>query len=585
MQLHRMLQLLGAVVLVATMALVGRMATTEWQAVSSASESLRLLEPLRAGLVAMEMVSRERGPTNAALGDAMPMTQERSDALQQARLRTDRALVALRDAVAGAAGSPGMPVGLPTRVEAARVALAQARTVVDQTLTLPGARRSAERIRSAVYAMVSVVPLLAPINTALAGGAQHAYPTLGDEVQGALLAADLREYAGLLGSHFTAAIVKREPFSAAERRAIDETRGRIAQLRFLIELRVRGDAMPSSVIHAWEMVDARYFGAAQALLQSVLREGDADGRYGLTAADFAARYVPDMNPVLELRDALLLQARESAMREHDRAVRVLLWALLGAAVLLAALGSALFVLQRRVLRPLVRATGALHALAGEERSAQAPPQSVARQDEVTAVLGAVRLLQQQTHRRHELERERDQLIEQLREQSATDYLTGLRNRRSFIAAAHDRLLQAQRYGFDVAMVLLDIDWFKQLNDSHGHAAGDRALQAVAQVLRTELRETDLAARFGGEEFVVMLTHCNPQAALQFALRLREAISEIEVMGAEGHYIRVTASLGVSDSRTVGLALEALLAAADTAMYSAKNAGRDQVVQSHLASAE
>lgn len=83
----------------------------------------------------------------------------------------------------------------------------------------------------------------------------------------------------------------------------------------------------------------------------------------------------------------------------------------------------------------------------------------------------------------------------------------------------------------------------------------------------------------------MLTHCNPQAALQFALRLREAIREIEVMGAEGHYIRVTASLGVSDSRTVGLALEALLAAADTAMYSAKNAGRDQVVQSHLASAE
>lgn len=585
MQLHRMLQLLGAVVLVATMALVGRMATTEWQAVSSASESLRLLEPLRAGLVAMEMVSRERGPTNAALGDAMPMTQERSDALQQARLRTDRALVALRDAVAGAAGSPGMPAGLPSRVEAARVALAQARTVVDQTLTLLGARRSAERIRSAVYAMVSVVPLLAPINTALAGGAQHAYPTLGDEVQGALLAADLREYAGLLGSHFTAAIVKREPFSAAERRAIDETRGRIAQLRFLIELRVRGDAMPSSVIHAWEMVDARYFGAAQALLQCVLREGDADGRYGLTAADFAARYVPDMNPVLELRDALLLQARDSAMREHDRAVRVLLWALLGAAVLLAALGSALFVLQRRVLRPLVRATGALHALAGEERSAQAPPQPVARQDEVTAVLGAVRLLQQQTHRRHELERERDQLIEQLREQSATDYLTGLRNRRSFIAAAHDRLLQAQRYGFDVAMVLLDIDWFKQLNDSHGHAAGDRALQAVAQVLRTELRETDLAARFGGEEFVVMLTHCNPQAALQFALRLREAIREIEVMDAEGHYIRVTASLGVSDSRTVGLALEALLAAADTAMYSAKNAGRDQVVQSHLASAE
>ncbi|WP_440109775.1 diguanylate cyclase [Acidovorax sp. BL-A-41-H1] len=579
MQLHRMLQLLGAVVLVATMALVGRMATTEWQAVSSASDSLRLLEPLRAGLVAMEMVSRERGPTNAALGDAMPMTQVRSDALQQARLRTDRALIALRDAVA--AGSPGMPAEMPQRVEAATVALAQARTVVDQTLTLPGARRSAERIRSAVYAMVAVVPLLAPVNTALAGGAQQAYPALGDDVQGALLAADLREYAGLLGSHFTAALVKGEPFSPAEHRAIDETRGRIAQLRFLIELRVRGGDRPASVLQAWETVEARYFGTAQTLLESVLREGDTGGRYGLTAADFAARYVPDMNPVLELRDALLLQAREGAMREHDRAVQVLLWALLGAAVLLAALGSALYVLQRRVLRPLVRATGALHALADREHKAEAAPQPPAPQDEVAAVIGAVRLLQQQTRRRHELERERDRLIEQLREQSATDYLTGLRNRRSFIAAAHDMLLQAQRYGFDVAMVLLDIDWFKQLNDSHGHAAGDRALQAVAQVLRTELRETDLAGRFGGEEFVVMLSHCDPEAALQFALRLREAISDLEVPGAEGQWVRMTASLGVANSRSVGLALEALLSAADKAMYSAKNAGRDQVAESQL----
>lgn len=577
-----MLQLLGAVVLVATMALVGRMATTEWQAVSSASDSLRLLEPLRAGLVAMEMVSRERGPTNAALGEAMPMTQARSDALQQARLRTDRALIALRDAVAGAEGSPGMPAELPQRVEAARVTLAQARTVVDQTLTLPSAQRSAERIRSAVYAMVAVVPLLAPVNTALAGGAQQAYPALGDDVQGALLAAELREYAGLLGSHFTAALVKGEPFSRAEHQAIDETRGRIAQLRFLIELRVRGSARPASVLHAWDTVEARYFGAAQTLLESVLREGDAGGRYGLTAADFAARYVPDMNPVLELRDALLLQAREYAIREHDRAVQVLVWALLGAAVLLAALGSALYVLQRRVLRPLVRATGALHALADQEHSAESPPQPPAPQDEVAAVIGAVRLLEQQTQRRHELERERDRLIEQLREQSATDYLTGLRNRRSFIAAAHDMLLQAQRYGFDVAMVLLDIDWFKQLNDSHGHAAGDRALQAVAQVLRTELRETDLAARFGGEEFVVMLTHCDPEAALQFALRLREAISDLEVRGAEGQPVRMTASLGVANSRSVGLALDALLSAADKAMYSAKNAGRDQVAESQLA---
>lgn len=560
----------------ATLLLVGRMATTEWQAVRSASDSQRLLVPLNAGLLAMEMVSRERGPTNGALGDALHMGQARSDALQQARMRTDQALDALRAAVAPHAGaSPD----LAPRVEAARGALAQARTVVDQTLTLPRDRRSAERIRSAVYAMVSVVPLLAPVNTALASGAQQAFPALGDEVQGALLAADLREYAGLLGSHFTAALVRGEPFSATEHTAIDETRGRIAQLRFLIELRVRAGVQPAGVTEAWESVETRYFGTAQALLQSVLQQGDADGRYGLTAADFAARYVPDMNPILALRDVLLAQARDRAAREHARAMQVLLWALVGSAVLLAALGSALYVLQRRVMRPLVAATQALRALAGQEQAGALP--GIPPQDEVAAVIGAVRLLQDQTRRRHELERERDQLIEQLREQSTTDYLTGLRNRRAFMATGHERLLQARRYGFDVAVVLLDIDWFKQLNDNHGHAAGDRALQSVAQVLRSRLRDTDLAARIGGEEFVVLLTHCPPEAAVQFAHRLREAIGALVVELPDAVTLRVTASLGVADSRSVGLDLEALLSAADAAMYDAKNAGRDQVMLSRM----
>lgn len=571
-----MLQLLGALVLCATVVLVGRMATTEWQAVSNASESQRLLEPLRAGLVAMEMVSRERGPTNGALGDALPMAQTRSDALRQARARTDQALEALRAAVASHAGAPPE---LRAHVETAHGALAQARTVVDQTLTLPHEQRSAQRIRSAVYAMVSVVPLLAPVNTALASGAQKAFPALGDDVQGALLAADLREYAGLLGSHFTAALVRNVPFSATEHMAIDETRGRIAQLRFLIELRVRGGSQPASVTEAWTSVETRYFGAAQALLQQVLLQGDTDGHYGLTAADFAARYVPEMNPILALRDVLLAQAQGRAAQEYTRAMQVLLWALAGSAVLLVALGSALYVLQRRVMRPLVAATQALRVLAGQEQAGTST--SNTPQDEVAAVIGAVRLLQDQTHRRHELERERDQLIEQLREQSTTDYLTGLRNRRAFMATGHDRLLQARRYGFDVAVVLLDIDWFKQLNDNHGHAAGDRALQAVAQVLRSRLRDTDLAARIGGEEFVVLLTHCPPEAAVQFAQRLREAIGALVVELPDGVVVRLTASLGVADSRSGGLDLEALLSAADAAMYDAKNAGRDQVMVSRM----
>ncbi|PJI96176.1 diguanylate cyclase (GGDEF)-like protein [Acidovorax sp. 69] len=580
MQLSRMLHLLGALVLVATIALVGRMATTEWRSVHQASESLRLLDQLRLGLLAVEMVSRERGPTNGALGDALPLEAHRAQALQEARARTDQAFDALLQAVAFVPRPAVGSAGLAQSVQVARQALVKARSGVDEALAMPQSQRSATTIREAVYGMVAVVPLLAPVTNALASTAQHAYPVLSDDVQGARLAVDLREYAGLLGSHFTAALVKGEPFSPAERRAIDETRGRIAQLRALVELRLPLPGKSAAAVHAWGRVEARYFGVTQALLDTVLAQGDGDGHYGLSAAGFAALYVPEMNPILELRDALLVQAHEQASQEYQRALRVLIWALAGSGVLLVVLGGALYVIQYRVLQPLAKTTRALSALAND--NLQAPLPELMADDEMAAVIGAVRSLQGQTMRRQELERERDRLIEQLKEQSETDYLTGLPNRRSFIAKARSVLAQAMRYDVDVALVVLDIDWFKQLNDTLGHAAGDKALLSVADVLRAQLREGDLVARFGGEEFVVLLRHCDREQGLQFAERLREMIAGAQVLGTADPAVAVTASLGIADSGRLGWGLDALLSAADAAMYQAKNAGRNRAVASSSA---
>lgn len=576
MQLSRMLHLLGALVLVATIALVGRMATTEWQSVHQASESLRLLDQLRLGLLAVEMVSRERGPTNGALGDVLPMAQPRAQALQEARARTDQAFDALLQAVAATQQrQPAGGIDLVQSVRAAQSTLAQARAGVDQVLALAREQRSASAIRDAVYGMVAVVPLLSPVTNALASAAQHAYPALGDDVQGARLAAGLREYAGLLGSHFTAAVVKGQPFSPAERRAIDETRGRIAQLRTLVDLRLQLPDKAAEVAQAWDTVETRYFGVAQELLDKVLAQGDGDGRYGLSAAEFAALYVPEMNPILALRDALLAQARERAALEHQRALRVLAWALAGSGLLLLVLGGALYVIQHRVLQPLAQTTRALKALANDDLQGRLP--DPVADDEMAAVIGAVRSLQSQTRRRQDLERERDRLIAQLKEQSETDYLTGLPNRRGFITKARSALAQAMRYDFDVAVLVLDIDWFKQLNDSLGHAAGDKALLVVADVVRAELREGDLAARFGGEEFVLLLSHCDRAQGLHFAERLREMVAEAQVLGTADPGVRVTVSLGIADSGQLGWGLEALLSAADAAMYQAKNAGRNRAV--------
>lgn len=400
MQLSRMLHLLGALVLVATIALVGRMATTEWQSVHNASESLRLLDQLRLGLLAAEMVSRERGPTNGALGDAVPMRPTQAQALQDARARTNQAFSALSQAVASAPPHPPEGgVDLAQSMQTVEGALTKARAGVDQVLALPKEQRSAEAIRDAVYGMVAVVPLLAQVTNALASAVQQAYTAAGDDVQGARLAAELREYAGLLGSHFTAALVKGNPFSTAERSAIDETRGRIAQLRALVELRLQIPDKTGDVALAWSTVETRYFGVARALLDKVLAQGEGDGRYDLSAAEFAALYVPEMNPILAMRDALLAQARERASREHQRALRVLVWALAGSGLLLTVLAGAVYVIQHRVLRPLAQTTRALKALANDDLQAHLP--DPVADDEMAAVIGAVRSLQSQTLRRQD----------------------------------------------------------------------------------------------------------------------------------------------------------------------------------------
>jgi len=574
MSLSRLLRLLAALLALATAVLVGRMATTEWQTLQRAGASLKAVDELWLALLAAEMVSRERGPTNGVLGDISPPRAERVAALTEARARTDHAFDALQHVLPATTIDP-IRRDAAQRFAASRVALGQARAAVDRTTAMASEQRAPETIRSVVRDMVAVVPMLAPAVGLFANDAQQADPALSDDVQAARLTAELREYAGLLGSHFTAALARQQPLAAEERVAIERTRGRIDELRFLVELRVQVPDQAGAVMQAWRAVEDHYFGQADLLLARVIAAGESDGRYGLDAAGFAARYVPDMNTMLALRDVLLAQARQHAVDEHEHAARMLATVAAGSGILLTVLLGTMVMMHRRVLRPLAATTRALNALARNELDAPLP-RPVA-DDEMAAVIGAVRTLQVQTRQREALERERDELIERLREQSNTDFLTGLPNRRAFFATAERDLAQARRHGYGVVAILLDVDRFKQFNDSLGHAAGDQALTVVATTLRRELRVGDLVARFGGEEFVLLLNHCDREQGLRQAERSRQAIAAAPVGCPSGEVVHVTASLGLADSIRHGLELEALLSQADAAMYRAKEAGRNRVV--------
>jgi diguanylate cyclase (GGDEF)-like protein len=161
-----------------------------------------------------------------------------------------------------------------------------------------------------------------------------------------------------------------------------------------------------------------------------------------------------------------------------------------------------------------------------------------------------------------------------------DALTGLCNRRGFIDRALPLHARAQRERVPLAVVLIDLDHFKAINDRYGHDAGDRALVAVAEHLRTRARRQAVVARWGGEEFVLLLSDVLARDAGDFAERLRSSLAALRVPLADGDTVSLTASLGVS-AAALGASLDDLLRQADTALYAAKQAGRNQVVTQPL----
>ncbi len=553
---------------------VTRLVSLEWAQFDQSRRAQQAVQRLRVVLVAAEMVSRERGPTNGMLGEATPGgTPELVEQLAQARARTDEALRAYRRVMdEDLAASRHQDF----RREALGLvqALQQARDRIDQIVKRPGSQRSATDIRGSVQAMIDLMPRLAPATTAFADEAQHADAELAPPVWGARLAAELREYAGQLGSLFTPALSRQQPFNDGEQSAIDRVKGRIDQLRHLVGLRVVATDGPVAVRAAQAAMVQRYFGNAARLLVEIERAGHTHGRYGLTPAEFAARYVPDMDAIVELRDALLSEAEHRAIEASERSRRSLAWLAGLTTALMALVLVMLLLIRQRVVQPLMQAAEALHAMGRGDLSPALP--EARTHDEIAAIIAGIEALRRQGRVRIDLERERDKLIETLREQSSTDFLTGLPNRRAFFEAAQAEMARARRHGFGLVLLLLDVDHFKRVNDQLGHTAGDLALVAVAGVLHQGMRQGDLAARLGGEEFVALLSHCSLEAGMAFAERLREAIQAeaIDVGGGQAA-LHLTVSIGLADSGSHGHELEALVARADEAMYRAKHAGRNR----------
>jgi len=193
---------------------------------------------------------------------------------------------------------------------------------------------------------------------------------------------------------------------------------------------------------------------------------------------------------------------------------------------------------------------------------------------VTKLIDANSQMQTQLGQAEEKLQEQTRLIESRTIQARTDPLTGLANRRAFDEEIDRRLAEYNRQGNVFSVVMIDIDHFKQFNDTHGHQAGDEVLRGLADVLRETAREMDEVARYGGEEFAMILPRTRIEEACTAAERVRAAIDATRFNYADKALL-VTASLGVAELRS-GEDVETLIRRADSALYVTKDSGRNRV---------
>jgi diguanylate cyclase (GGDEF)-like protein len=218
--------------------------------------------------------------------------------------------------------------------------------------------------------------------------------------------------------------------------------------------------------------------------------------------------------------------------------------------------------------------------------------AIASQEEMTAILERAKetllMLAIEATRRVSASQETiDQLqskAKTLEKKAERDALTGLYNRAYFDRTLDECMQTARVGGPPVSLIIADIDHFKAVNDTHGHLAGDRTLAGVAKVLAAQLRARDVATRYGGEEFALILTEAGPAVAASVAERVRRAVEETKFDIGDGKQIQVTISLGVATvPPRAPVGEEALIGAADAAMYIAKRSGRNRVATGELGS--
>jgi diguanylate cyclase (GGDEF)-like protein len=525
------------------------------RAFMQARDNLRDIEHYRMILDAAIAIAAERGPANDAM--AQGASSQTPIALRLADFR-DRSNAAL----ARLAGTrdPEAPGVLSDMLAEVCEQLASARTKVDRVAALPRDKLTRDAFQDAVESMFAASNTFRNIVARTADDLGRRDEELAAPAIVGQILSDFRDYGGRIASQIMAPIATRERLPLQNMIDSRQTQGRLLELWLLMKSQPNPYDNPTLAAQRAE-IQLRFLGDGLHLLDEMIEQGASGDTYSLTTAEFTARFIPTMAPIEAYRRAFL----DAVVAKHVDAKTSALAKLAAVGVvtsaILAILVGVILSIRIHIFRPLFDAYEHLLRLAEDRPPAR--QQQPAKAGEIRNLFGALALLQDKIEQRTSM----------LRAEADTDGLTGLLNRRAFerLAAAQPGLKTAT-----ACLILIDVDRFKDVNDNYGHPTGDRVLRQTADLLRSRLRASDIVARFGGEEFAILLPATELSEAIGLARKLRIAIQCTTFATPGGTSLGITASLGIASSQRGPEGWPSLIEHADAALYRAKSDGRNRV---------
>ncbi|MBB6487882.1 GGDEF domain-containing protein [Rhizobium lusitanum] len=524
-------------------------------------------------LHAAAAISRERGPANSLMGAPEEQQPQFIAALRNSRQETDRDIASIethfRTEIDGSAEMRNAFIALKSQLQTGRSA-------VDAVAATPYHERSGARIAEAIRAMFRAADRAQDYRDIAGRSIIALAPETSAEVILTSLAGTLRERAGRVGSYVVMMATSQGDARRNYREAFDGELNRLQEVNAILKTYTPIALQSPAIALLLDRVTVNYFSGSLLYAQRVafeLNNGNPP-----SPAEFSEKYVPGLTSTEKLREEIENSALSSLEAMRRKAFNTMLVSILLAGTAISVMLGLVYVLGRSIFRPMLAAIRQIDDIAAGNLLQPPPMRHAGR--EAREMFQRLDLLREQQRLKRHLEMERKSMTEELRRLSQTDALTGLLNRRA-LGEAMGELLTAPRANLDgVAVIMFDIDHFKQINDRHGHGLGDLVLQRTAQILSPYLREQDLFARYGGEEFLIVLVDVTESFAHATAQRLCDTLSQAVI--SDEHKLTATASFGVDwRSQHAIEHWEELAAVADRRLYQAKRNGRNMVCFSDM----